>query len=77
MGRWLLTELERAGGARHLRSTPRALRQPAGDGGASHGGLAAALQHRAEAPTRFGAFVLCMPLAESGCFLVVSTQVGR
>lgn len=76
MGRWLLTELERASSGR---PTLRALRHAAGSAAedAAPGGLAAALQHQAGAPPRFGAFVHCMPLAERDCFLVVSSKVRR
>ncbi|PSC70464.1 Methionine gamma-lyase isoform A [Micractinium conductrix] len=74
MGRWLLTELERSSLPRG--HTPVRMQQaPAADSPLPASGLAAALQRRQqeEAP-RWGAFVLCLPLAERGCFVVVSTK---
>lgn len=62
MGRWLLTELEHASRARHARRDAAGL---------------AGLAQRAEQAPRYGAFVLCMPLADRDCFLVVTTKVRR
>lgn len=57
MGRWLLTELERASLARRARRAGSAPTEHA----AAH---------------RYGAFLLCAPLAERSCYLVVTTQAG-
>lgn len=66
MGRWLLTELERASLARHARRAAPA----------AAASLAAALAAlAAERPPRYGTFVLCVPLAERSCYLVVTTKV--
>lgn len=76
MGRWLLTELERASLARHPRRQALAGPPPPLDtGSAGPAGLAAALALREAAPLRYGEFVLAMPLAERCSFVVVTTKV--
>jgi hypothetical protein len=71
MGRWLLTELERASLARHAQhaAVPPAAASSAG----SSGGVLGALQQAQ--PSQYGAFVLCTPLSERSCFIVVTTRV--
>lgn len=76
MGRWLLTELERASLARHPRRQALAAPPPLA-AGAAPAGLAAALAQREAAPLRYGEFVLAMPLAERSSFVVVTSKVGR
>ena len=71
MGRWLLTELERVSLARHAQHAAAApvAASSAGDSG---GGLAAVQQAE---PSQYGVFVLCTPLSDRSCFIVVTTRV--